>query len=145
MVLPIQQLDIVPAIRVEVARQFELNWKDLNLFLIKAKGLSQKDQLIGIQNHSNILIRKKTNEKMQISIRIILSSVNHCMEINIDKNDFIWELKYQIYLLDNSLPATKQRLIFGGQQLDDFKTLSNYNIKDGFVLHLVTKISSAAI
>jgi len=94
--LPVQQLAIVPAIRVEVAKQFNIGWKDINLFLIKQSGLSQKDHLIGIQNHSNILVRKKTQEKKQISIRVILSTTaSDFMKINIDQQDFIWEVKYQ--------------------------------------------------
>ena len=38
-----------------------------------------------------------------------------------------------------SFSPERQRLIFGGQELENFKTIAEYEIKEEFVLHLVLK------
>lgn len=96
--LPVQQLDILPALRNEVAKKCKLGWKDINLFLIKSSSLSQKDQLVGIQNHSSILVRKKATpgDSDTIHLRIITStSSNDFLRLAVLTSDFIWEVKYQ--------------------------------------------------
>ena len=35
------------------------------------------------------------------------------------------------------IPPSQQRLIFGGKQMNDDKTLSEFNIEGGSVLHMV--------
>ena len=38
------------------------------------------------------------------------------------------------------IPVNKQQLIYGGQQLEDVQTLSDYNIQEDDILHLVVKL-----
>ena len=53
----------------------------------------------------------------------------------------MWTHFYIIIVSINepSFSPERQRLIFGGQELENFKTIAEYEIKEEFVLHLVLK------
>jgi len=58
------------------------------------------------------------------------------IEIDIDADDKIERVKERVEEKEG-IPPQQQRLIFGGRQMADEKTVREYNIEAGSVLHLV--------
>jgi Ubiquitin family len=57
----------------------------------------------------------------------------------INMNDLALKLKKEIQAKEG-IPADQQRIIYAGKQLEDGRTLSSYNIRDGSTLHLVLRL-----
>jgi len=58
------------------------------------------------------------------------------IEVDIDGTDKIERIKERVEEKEG-IPPPQQRLIFGGKQMMDDKTVSEYNVNPGSVLHLV--------
>ena len=89
---------------------------------------------------------KKHTEKIQnitpntaygyISIRTLTGGE---LSIQFDNSMLVEEAKMEIERLEG-IPMDQQRLIFAGKQLEDDRMLGDYNIKDGYLLHLVLRL-----
>ncbi|CAF1600340.1 unnamed protein product [Rotaria magnacalcarata] len=58
------------------------------------------------------------------------------IEVDIDGTDKIERIKERVAEKEG-IPPPQQRLIFGGKQMLDDKTVNDYNVTAGSVLHLV--------
>jgi hypothetical protein len=61
------------------------------------------------------------------------------MTIRINSSDDVVNLKEKI-LYKTAIPVHDQRLIFSGKQLEDGRTLADYNIQDKTTIHLLLRL-----
>nr|XP_018912362.1 PREDICTED: ubiquitin-40S ribosomal protein S27a [Bemisia tabaci]XP_018912363.1 PREDICTED: ubiquitin-40S ribosomal protein S27a [Bemisia tabaci] len=63
--------------------------------------------------------------------------------LEVQPNETVACLKHQIEASE-ALPVREQRLIFGGSQLEDDKTLADYSILKGNTIHLTLSLAGGA-
>ena len=84
----------------------------------------------------DVIELKPRNNIFEVTIKML---VGRSMTLYLDSSDSVHNMKYLI-LCREGYPIEQQRLIFNGKQLEDNKTLVDYNIQKGSIIHLVLKL-----
>ena len=114
------------------------NYNNIEYDLIyKNKKLNLDDILIHLGISDGDLIEiKKRNDTFPIYVKTLKGKI---ITLNVESSDNIYYIKSLIHLCEK-IPSKQQRLIFEGKELEDSKTIDNYNIRKESTLNLELRL-----